>query len=396
MYPTISDLINDLFGVYIPLPIQTYGFFVALAFISAYYITVFELKRKEKLGILKMLIKKETIGEPAKIFELLLSGLIGFAVGFKLVEGAFNYTEFVDNPQEFILSGRGSWVGGIIVALISAFWTYYEKRKEQLEKPKLIDKEIHPYELSGTMLLLAAVFGLLGTKVFHNLENIDDLIANPIDALFSFSGLSFYGGLVFGGFALFYYGYKNGIKPLILGDCIAPGVALAYSIGRLGCHVSGDGCWGVPNAAPKPGWMSFLPDWLWAYDFPHNVVREGHAIDQCTGKFCTILDTPVFPSSLYETLIMLVIFGILWTIRKRIKIHGIILFIYFVFAGIERFFIEKIRVNNKYHLGNFEFTQAELISVILFFGGIAAIVYLVIMDKKKKQIHNDLKTDMQV
>ena len=50
MYPTISHLINDLFGVNIPLPIQTFGFWVAIAFIAASWVISSELKRKEKVA----------------------------------------------------------------------------------------------------------------------------------------------------------------------------------------------------------------------------------------------------------------------------------------------------------------------------------------------------------
>ena len=53
MYPNISYLLNDLFGVYIPLPIQTFGFFVALAFIFSSWTLALELKRKEKIGLIK-------------------------------------------------------------------------------------------------------------------------------------------------------------------------------------------------------------------------------------------------------------------------------------------------------------------------------------------------------
>ena len=48
---------------------------------------------------------------------------------------------------------------------------------------------------------------------------------------------------------------------------------LAYGVGRLGCHFSGDGDWGDPNRFEKP--LSILPDWLWAYRYPNNVINEG-------------------------------------------------------------------------------------------------------------------------
>ena len=52
MYPTISHLIYDLFGINIPLPIQTFGFWVAIAFLFASWIISLELKRKESEGLL--------------------------------------------------------------------------------------------------------------------------------------------------------------------------------------------------------------------------------------------------------------------------------------------------------------------------------------------------------
>ena len=48
MYPTISHLLFDLFGVKIPLPIQTFGFWVAIAFLVAAWLVTKELNRKEK------------------------------------------------------------------------------------------------------------------------------------------------------------------------------------------------------------------------------------------------------------------------------------------------------------------------------------------------------------
>ena len=48
--------------------------------------------------------------------------------------------------------------------------------------------------------------------------------------------------------------------------------------------------------------------------------------------------------------------------------------IYMILAGVERFFIELIRVNTKYHIAGISFTQAELISILMVIGG-AVLVY---------------------
>jgi prolipoprotein diacylglyceryltransferase len=53
--------------------------------------------------------------------------------------------------------------------------------------------------------------------------------------------------------------------------------------------------------------------------------------------------------------------------------------------GFERFFIEKIRVNTKYHIFGYQITQAEIISTMLFITGIALLVY-VLRKKKKSEI----------
>jgi prolipoprotein diacylglyceryltransferase len=90
----------------------------------------------------------------------------------------------------------------------------------------------------------------------------------------------------------------------------------------------------------------------------------------CTGQFCNQLPVPVYPTALYEIIICLILFFVLWFIRKRIKIPGQLFGLYLVFNGMERFFIEKIRVNTKYEFLPFHPTQAEIISLILIIGGV--------------------------
>lgn len=382
MYPTISHLLFDLFGINIPLPIQTFGFWVAIAFIFASWIISNELKRKEKEGFLSSTKVNEIIGESLTTSEIISSLLTGFFIGFKFIEALFHYTDLVNNPQDFILSTRGNLLGGILIAAISFYLKWTENNKTKLATPKTIEKIVHPFELVGNMTMIAAVSGIIGAKIFHNLENIDAFLSDPIGQLISFSGLTFYGGLIAGAVSVIWYANKYKINTKHLIDSAAPGLMLAYGVGRIGCQMSGDGDWGIDNLAPKPEWMSFLPDWMWSYTFPHNVINAGVPIEGCTGNFCMELANPVWPTAFYEVIMSLAIFGILWAMRKHIKVPGALFFIYLAFNGVERFFIEKIRINTEYNiLGGI--TQAEIISFSLILTAIIGVTYLY---KSKKAV----------
>jgi prolipoprotein diacylglyceryltransferase len=87
----------------------------------------------------------------------------------------------------------------------------------------------------------------------------------------------------------------------------------------------------------------------------------------------------VFPTPFYEILMMGFVFLILWNIRKKITIPGVMFGLYLVFNGLERFLIEKIRVNT--HVWG-TITQAEIISSVLMLAGV---VMIVVMFKKNKQ-----------
>src|SRR5476651_1459565 len=122
MFPTLSSFLQYLFGIHIELPFQTFGFFVALAFMAAYWAFSQEFKRREKLGEIHPFKRTVTVGEAPSITEVVGNGIFGFLIGFKFVDGALHYHELVDDTQAFLLSTRGNWLGGIIFAGIFAYW----------------------------------------------------------------------------------------------------------------------------------------------------------------------------------------------------------------------------------------------------------------------------------
>jgi prolipoprotein diacylglyceryltransferase len=419
MFPDFQYLFESLFGA--PMPawlsiLKTFGFFVAMAFIAAAWTLALELKRKEEQGLLVPQFKEIEIGKPASINELIWFGLLGFILGLKV--GGFwgHAAEISPNPLGYLFSAKGNILVGIIGALTLAYIRYNEKKRKQLPEPEIKEVAIHPHERVADIVFIAAAAGLVGAKIFNALETWDDFLRNPAENLLSSSGLTFYGGLIFATASLYYYSRKNKINFRHLCDAAAPGLMLAYGIGRFGCHFSGDGDWGIYNSAyvTQPGTTilkaaqpgdfahalyasginyqtvpaayvkapTWLPDWIVAMNYPHNVGGEGIAINGCTGNYCKVLEVGVFPTSMYEAITCILLFCVLWFLRKRIKYALHLFGIYLILNGIERFLIEKIRVNYKYNWYFIHATQAEIISSLLIIAGICLLLFY----KKKDEI----------
>ena len=381
MYPGLSDILNDFFGTHFTSSFPpTFGTLVALSFLLGAWTLGLELSRKEKSGLLIPLKKSIITGLPANASELFWNGLFGFLLGYKIIYAFLNTDEFFKNPQQIILSLKGNWIAGLLIGGIFVWLKYREKEKEKLAAPKLIEQTIYPHQMLSEITMAAAIGGLIGAKIFHLLEYWDDFTADPFGMFFSGSGLTMYGGLIVGTIAVLWYGKKNNIPPIHLCDAAAPGLMLAYGTGRIGCQLAGDGDWGIVNTHPKPSILNFLPDWVWSFRYPNNVINEGIPIEGCTGHHCYQLAEGVFPTPLYESITCILLFFVLWSMRKKIITPGVLFSWYLLFNGIERFLVESIRVNSKYHLAGLEFSQAQLISLILILIGCTGIMYF----RKKK------------
>lgn len=411
MFPTLNYLLNYVFGTTFSLEFPpSFGAMVALAFLSAAWVLGQELKRKEQLGLVKPFPVKQRIGEGPNTLDLALQGLTGFFIGFKLLGFVTEAELFKADPQGYILSFQGNWIAGLAVGAVFAWLRYREVKRKQLPTPEDKIVQLRPYEMVGQITMYAAIFGILGAKVFHNLEYPAEFFRDPIGSFFSTSGLTFYGGLIGGFLGVWYIARKRKFALIHLADAAAPGLILAYAVGRMGCFLSGDGDWGIVNSAyridenrkyslvpaeqfktdlaatgyyyyfdsetpegvdhayfPKPGALSFLPDWMFAFDFPHNVNRQGIDIQNCPPHmtYCKRLPLPVFPTMMYEILMGAVIFLGLWLFRNRLKVAGQMFFMYLIMNGLERLLIEQIRVNAEFRLLGMNLTQAELIAFTL-------------------------------
>lgn len=376
MYPNLYYAFKDLFGIDFP-PlrfINSFGFFVAIAFIVAAFFLSMELKRKSKMGFLQPTETEMMVGEAATVGELVLNFVLGFVLGYKILALFFLSSSATQDPQTFIFSGMGSWPAGIGLGLLFAGLKWWDKKKQELEKPEKRTVRIWPQDRVGEITILALIFGLLGAKLFDIFENWSSFLQHPSDYIFSGGGLTFYGGLICATAAIIVYARKYKIPVRHLADAIAPPLMIAYAIGRIGCQVSGDGDWGIENLSSNP--FSWLPDWLWSYRFPHNVIEEGVLIPNCFEKYCMQLPNPVYPTSIYETIACFILFFVLWLVRKRLRPAGSLFALYLILNGMERFFIEKIRVNNRLDIFGLHPTQAEVISIGLVIVGTAIWIFL--------------------
>lgn len=433
MYPNLYFVFEDWFGWKIAAfkIFYTFGIFVALAFLVSAWVLTQELKRKEKRGLLSFRQETIMVGAPASFSELLINGVIGFLFGYKLIGAFLASRQQGLDLQEYIFSSEGNFWGGLVVGALLAFLKYRERNKQKLPKVEKRTIRIWPHDRVGDIVIMALVFGIIGAKLFDNLENWDRFIENPIANLFSPSGLTFYGGLICAAVAIIIYARKKGITITHLIDAAAPALMIAYAIGRIGCQVAGDGDWGIYNSgyiSETPGTVvkaspgdferklqeheayftqglvmdtsgravpvtdriastldsvphasfvvpSWVPTWMVAYTYPHNVNEDGLLLPNCEGRYCRALPQPVFPTPFYEIVSCFLLFGVLWSLRKKVKTPGVLFSIYLIFTGIERFLVESIRVNTTYNLFGFHPTQAELISVFMVVLGVTGIIY---------------------
>ncbi|RYY63123.1 MAG: diacylglyceryl transferase [Chitinophagaceae bacterium] len=384
MYPNLYFAFKDLFGVEWSFLrfVNSFGFFVAIAFILSALVLAAELKRKGKEGLLQPTHIEVTVGHPATIGEILLNFLLGFLLGYKIIALFVMDSSATEDPQAFIFSTIGSWPAGILVGLLFAGLKWYEKNKQKLPVPQKKTIRIWPHDRVGEITILALVFGLIGAKMFDIFENWSDFLKKPADYLLSPSGLTFYGGLICAAIAIWIYARKHKIGFWHLNDAAAPTMMLAYGLGRIGCQVSGDGDWGTPNPSPNP--YNWLPDWMWSYTYPHNVNESGNPIQGCVGKYCNELPVGHWPTPFYEIVVSLLLFLVLWSLRKKIRIPGRLFALYLMLNGLERFFIEKIRVNVPMDLFGFHPTQAEVISTLLFITGV--VLWFTLKKKNPKQV----------
>lgn len=195
------------------------------------------------------------------------------------------------------------------------------------------------------MVAIAVVAGIVGAKLWHVLDTPEEFRNGGWRVLWDTAGFAWYGGLLFGLTALVLQGWRAKIGALRVLDLAAPAAAVGYGVGRIGCFLSGDGCYGIATRLP----------WPWGMSFPNGIVPTPPGVH-------------VLPTPLYELAAGLLIGWWLW--RRAGKPHpaGLILGQYLVLCGLARFLVEFVRRNPKVLWG---LSNAQLASAGAAIAGVA-------------------------
>lgn len=215
-----------------------------------------------------------------------------------------------------------------------------------------------------TITFLAIIGGIVGSKIFYLIEewnfgnglSFSELLKSD---LLSPAGLTFYGGLITAILLIIIYCRIKKLSVLMIFDSMSPSAAIAYGVARIGCHLSGDGCYGVAvNNTP--------------WEFLGTIYSKG-IVPTKPGEL-------VLPTPLFELGAAVIIFVILWMMRKKMKYNGQLFYYYLIFTGIPRLLVEFVRRNPHVIFG---LTQAQIISVLMILVGV---IMLLISRNKKDDI----------
>ena len=236
---------------------------------------------------------------------------------------------------------------GVMMAMsfLTAYWVL---------RAELVRMEGEP-DLAADMLMGALIGGIVGAKIYYVLLYWDRTAAAPFEMLFARSGLVWYGGFIGGALGVIWVVRRAGVSVPWVADACAPALALAYAVGRMGCFLVGD-----DYGRPTDSWVGIA--------FPNGIppTTAGNLRRYGIDVPASVSDGEllrVHPTQLYEIGMSLIIFLVLWRIRKNPHQAGWLFALWLAAAGAERFIVEFFRAKDDRFLG--AFTIAQLISVVL-------------------------------
>jgi len=197
------------------------------------------------------------------------------------------------------------------------------------------------------MVAVAVVAGVVGAKLWHVLDTPEEFRMMGWAVLWDSAGFAWFGGLVGGLGTMILMGWRSKAGCLRTLDLASVAAAVGYGIGRLGCLLSGDGCYGLPTTGPL------------GMAFPNGIEPTDAGVK-------------VYPTPLFEFGIGIVLAAWLWMRGGKTRPKGALLGEYLLLSGVARFLIEFLRRNPKVLLG---LSNAQLASVASVLAGVVLMIW---------------------
>jgi len=193
--------------------------------------------------------------------------------------------------------------------------------------------------ISYDTALTAALVGIPSGIVFAKLLHVTDLwhyyLQNP-GQIISGAGLTIYGAVLGAALGIWICSRVSKFQFSYFADAIAPGIILSQVVGRIGCTLNGC-CYGLPTSLP----------WGVIYTHPNSLAPLGIA---------------VHPTQIYEIIYNLIVFGILFTLRGRLKPDGSLFLVYLSLYSLWRLGVSFLREGTPFLFG---LHQAQVIAIII-------------------------------
>lgn len=228
---------------------------------------------------------------------------------------------------------------GVMVALgfaLAVWWSLRMAPRYQIEPDRILD-----------LVLYTAVAGIVSSRLVFVLFHWGDFVREPVQVFYFWQGgLSFHGAFLGGALAVALYTRRWGIPFLRIADLLAPGVALAYAVGRIGCFLGGC-CYGVPTDLP----------WACSFHDPfHPHLRT----------------PPSHPTQIYASLSNLLLFAMLARMQRQPHATGKVFWAYLALYGVYRFIVEFWRIGATSSVLALGLSDAQWVSLLMVAVGGAA------------------------
>lgn len=235
------------------------------------------------------------------------------------------------------------WYGVIIAAgIVIAFL---------VGQREMVKRGLHPDFLTD-LLLWAVPLAIVGARIYYVIFEWENYKDNPAEIIAIWNGgIAIHGALIASVIVAYIFTKRRNTSFLKVADILAPSILIGQAVGRWGNFINQEAHGGEVSRSFLEN--LFIPDWI---------------INQM------YIDGAYYhPTFLYESLWSLAGIIILLLLRRANLVRGEIFFFYVIWYSFGRFFIEGMRTDSLYVIG--ELRAAQLVSVVSIIIAVAFIIY---------------------